>query len=217
MTAPHLIPAQDFTGVPKRLCLTDSGQVDTDGVTLYNLGTAATSTPAASEVHLGEVGGRTAQIRATFNRPADANDYAANDAVCNSTSAPTPITFTGAARIIGGSGYVTELEVIHEKVSLTPRFRLHLFNALPTGFNDNAALALTYAVTSAASYLGYIDTPAATSNAGTDYSIGQNITDRKPFKCAADANLYGLLQTLDIIVAPGNAKGVTVKILVEQN
>lgn len=194
---------------------------DTVNVVLANAydestGVIKTTAAAASEIHIGEIGGKTIPVRATFTRPGDANAYAPNDAVANSTSAPTALTFTGAARVSGGSGYVVSAEVTHEAASVTPRLRLHLFNASPTAFNDNAALALTYAIVGAASYLGYIDLEAMTSNGGTDFSKSQNITVRLPFKCNADANLYGLLQTLDAFT-PGNAKGFTVKLMCEQN
>src|SRR5262245_43124828 len=41
---------------------------------------------AAGENHLGEVGGRTVAITASYTRPADTTTYAAGDAVSNSTS-----------------------------------------------------------------------------------------------------------------------------------
>lgn len=182
-----------------------------------DIGLPVASYPVASEVHMGEVGGKTVPVQTSFTRPSDANDYAANDAVSNSTSATTVMTFTGAARVSGGSGYIVRASVIHEKASVTPRMRLHLYNATPgTVFNDNATFANTYAIESAASYLGYIDFDAMASNGSTDSSKSQNETVRKPFKCNADANLYGLLQTLDAFT-PGNAKGFTVKLMIEQN
>jgi len=108
-------------------------------------------------------------------------------------------------------------EIEHEVVSITPRLRLHLYNAAPgTVFNDNAAFANTYAIESAASYLGYIDFDPMTSNGSTDSSKAQNITIRKPFKCNASANLFGLLQSLDAFT-PGNAKSFTVKLYCDQN
>lgn len=214
---PAIIPEQGYAGDPIRLQVVDSGNTDYEGKAVYTPVSSTTTTAAASEVHVGEVGGKTKPVQGSFTRPGDANAYTANDAVANSTSAPTAITLTGAARITGGSGYIVALTVIHEVVSVTPRFRVHFYDANPaTRFNDNAVFANTYAIESASSYLGYMDTAAANSNGLTDASIGQNITDRFPFKCNADANLYCLVQTLDAFT-PGNAKGVTVKALCEQN
>jgi len=172
---------------------------------------------AAGEAHIGSVGGGIIALRDTFNRPGDANDYAANDAVSNSTSAPTARS-VAAARVNNGSGYIVGVAVNHEKVSLTPRFRVHFFNSAPTPVNDNAALALTFAITNAASYVGSVDLDPMASNGGTDYSRAQNISIRLPFTCTGGVTtLWFLLQTLDAVVAPGNAKGVTTTIYVDQN
>lgn len=163
------------------------------------------------------VGGLLRSARATFTRPSDATPYDANDAVANSTSAPAALTFAALARENAGTGYIVAAEVSHEKTGVTPHLRLHLFNTSPTAINDNSALALTYAVVTLASYLGYIDFEAMNSAAGSDYSKAQNITIRLPFVTgAASTALYGLLQTLDAFT-PGNAKGVTVKLWADAN
>lgn len=184
----------------------------------WMLGVAlGSSADGLGENHIGQVGGRLIRVQASFTRPGDASPYAANDAVANSTSAPAALSFPAIARIEGGSGYLVGAEVSHEKAAVTPRLRLHLFNTAPTPYNDNAALAMTYAVVAAASYLGFIDFDAMTTLAGTDYSKAQNATVRLPFVCAAgNKTLYALLQTLDIFT-PGNAKGLTVKLTADVN
>lgn len=178
---------------------------------------AVSVAPVATEVHVGAVGGAQLSAIATFTRPGDANDYAANDAVSNSTSAPAYLTFADIARVNGGSGYIMEAYAAHEKASVTPRLRLHLFNVAPTPINDNAALAFTYAIVGAAGYLGYVDFDAMTTNGGTDFSKSQMTKIGKTFTCAsASRALYGMVQTLDIFV-PGNAKGFTFKLTADVN
>lgn len=170
----------------------------------------------ASENHIGQVGGQILYASHEFTRPSDATDYAIGDAVANSTSVPTVLTFANIARVAAGSGYITGASVIHEKASVTPALRLHLFNAAPTPVNDNAALSLTYAIVSAASYLGYIDFAAMVTDGGTDYSRAQDMTIRIPFSGQAARDLYGLLETRSVFT-PGNAKKIIVKLRSDVN
>jgi hypothetical protein len=65
-------------------------------------------TGGASELHLGEVGGYSPRVTATFTRPADNTAYQAGDIIANSLTASlvVPLTFQ-AARVSGGSGRLT--------------------------------------------------------------------------------------------------------------
>lgn len=163
------------------------------------------------------VGGGIKQLAVEFTRPGDATPYTANDAVNNSTSAPTAMQFTTAGRVVGGTGYIVGAEILHEVISVTPRLRLYLFNTSPALNNDNVGYAPTYAILSAAGFLGVIDFDPMTSLGLSDGSRAQNMNIRIPYYCTgASQIIYGLVQTLDAFT-PGNAKKVMVKLNFDQN
>ena len=115
---------------------------------------------------LGSIGGQIEVATATITRPADTTAYTAKDAVSNSTSAPAALTFTGLARLAGGSGYIVKARLMTSQAACTAAFKLHLFNATPTPINDNAAYTLLYA--NAASRIGTIEFGACqTEGAGS--------------------------------------------------
>lgn len=155
---------------------------------------------AAGAVDRAVVGGIKNRVSAAFTRPADTNVYAAKDTVADATSGALVMTFTGMARITGGGGYIVKATIMTDQTTNTEQFRLHLFNASPTALQDNAACtAPLYA--SASSYVCSITFPGcATEGTGTTAayanatpnSAGANLP--MSFTCAADANLYGLLE-----------------------
>lgn len=117
------------------------------------------SVPAATERHLGEVGGNTAIATANFTRPADTTPYSSGDVVANSTTAGsvTPLSLT-VARKNAGTGRILRLRLFKSSASLTnASFRVHLFRDSPTTTaGDNAAFAT--AVNGVAKiYIGYVD------------------------------------------------------------
>lgn len=152
-------------------------------------------------------------------RPGDTTAYAALDVVADSTSSPTVFTFTGAARVVGGAGYITKAQLATDQKTNVARFRLHLFNAAPTAINDNSPFLTLYA--NKASYVGYIDFPAATTEDATNstqaiaQAVSGSATLPLPFVAGADANLYGILETLDVFT-PANGQKVNVKLVTDQ-
>lgn len=79
---------------------------------------------------------------ASYTRPADTTAYAIGDALANSTSAPTALTFTVAAS--GKGGMVTDLIVTSSPAPGTPlQGQLWLFDTAPTAVNDNAAFTVS--------------------------------------------------------------------------
>ena len=99
------------------------------------------------------------RVSVSFTRPADTTAYTAGDAMGNSTSSALIMDFANSARVSGGTGIITKARLVKSSNTTTnAAFRLWLFASSPTGANDNAAFALTYA--SASSRLGYIDFPA---------------------------------------------------------
>lgn len=81
-----------------------------------------------------------------ITRPADTAIYAANDALSDSTSAPTSggFTLTGAARVSGGSGIITDLIVTSSNnAATTLQGEVWIFDTSVTNVNDNAAFAIS--------------------------------------------------------------------------
>lgn len=141
---------------------------------------------------------------ATITRPANTAAYSASDAISNSTSAPTALTFTDIAPVVGangGSGYIVKARMLTNQSTFTGRVRLHIYSVSPTAINDNAAFTLLWA--NRANRIGAIDFPAAaTEGTGSDSANAilapgsGNLA--MAFKCAnGDQNLYGLAEVRD--------------------
>ena len=82
----------------------------------------------------------------SITRPADTAQYAAGDALANSTSAPTAGggTFTGVTSVAGGSAILTDLMIVSSNAPATPmQGEVWLFDTAPTAMNDNAAWSLS--------------------------------------------------------------------------
>ena len=157
----------------------------------------ATTTAAASEAHVGEVGGRGIVVAATFARPNNTTAYASKDAVSDSTSSPTVLSFPNIARVNAGTGYIVKARIQTNQSTSVARFRVHLFNVAPTAINDNAAWTLLWA--NRAARIGYVDFDGCqTEGAGSDCANAMNATVRLHFATAPGTRaLYGLLETLD--------------------
>jgi hypothetical protein len=171
-------------------------------------------TPAATESHLGEVGGRKVQVAATFARPADTTAYTAGDVVSNNTSTTTPMTFSNFARVSGGTGYIVGAKLVTDKKSITPRFRVHLFNATgATLAADNAANKALYA--DASKRIANFDLPAMVTPAdtsGSDESRAIDLTLRIPFVAVASRDIYAVLEALDAFT-PASAQNFRLELL----
>lgn len=151
-------------------------------------------TPAATEAHLGEVGGNLLAVSFEYTRPADTNAYTAKDVIADSTSAPTLMSWAGAARVTGGTGYITKARLVTDQKTNTSTFRLWLYSSAPTAINDNAPYTLLYADNS--KRIGSLDLPALSTEDATNSTAASalNITDKLPYSCAA-TTLYGILET----------------------
>ncbi len=158
------------------------------------------------------VGGGLKLLSAGFTRPADATQYAIGDAVNNSTSAPVPMEFTGAAGQTGGGGIIESARIFKSDDDVTgATFRLHLYNATVTPAADNAALALLYA--DLAKYLGYIDFATFIDIGNHNVSpAGLLVPARFPYICAA-TSLFGILAALGTYT-PASAETFVVHLMV---
>jgi len=160
-------------------------------------------------------GTQCAIIAASFARPADTTAYAINDAVANSTSAPTILTFANAGRVIGGSGYIVKAELCTDQAACVAAFRLHLFTTSVTPCNDNAAYTALYA--NRASRVGYIDFPAVSQEGSGSTSAFALWLGQLLYVCDASAtSLYGLLETKTAFT-PASAQNFNIKLGVDRN
>jgi len=160
-------------------------------------------------------GTQCAILTASFARPADTTAYAVNDAVANSTSAPTIMTLANAGRVIGGSGYIVKAELCTDQAACVAAMRMHLFTTSVTPYNDNAAYTSLYA--NRASRIGYIDFPAlAQEGAGSTSAFALWIGQLLYVCAAADTSLYWLLETKTAFT-PASAQNFNIKIGVDRN
>lgn len=157
-------------------------------------------------------------VSVEFTRPANTTAYTAGDAVSNSATATTLLAFA-IARVAGGSGYLTKIRLSTDKKSITPRFRLHFFNAAdPTIAADNAAYQEVYADN--AKRLGWHDLPAMTTAADTtnsDCSRAVDMNCRIPYTCAVGSStLYVGLETLDAFT-PNSGQKFNLTLVADNN
>jgi hypothetical protein len=174
-------------------------------------------TPAATESHLGQVGGTLVNVAAgELTRPADTTAYAAKDVISDSTSAPTVLTFTGVARASGGSGYITKARIMTDLKTWTGRMRLHLFDTSPTAINDNSPFLLLYA--NKATRIGVIDFTTAATEDATNSTGAEVINDlvRLPYVTTGGANIFGILEVLEA-ATPASGQKFYVQLTCDQN
>lgn len=186
--------------------------------------TAAASLPVvlASDAS-STVGGIGVSVRATLNAVspgviAAAGDYAANDVLSQSATNDAGVhwVFANAARVAGGSGWITKVRATCSVDALTPRLRIWLFDADPATSekDDNAAFNLTAA--DRAKWIGCVDLPAL-SDAGA-ISVTQNTTERFRFVCASGSrDLLAIVQTLDAITNESASMTLDIHATIDQD
>lgn len=170
----------------------------------------------AGENYVGRVGVTAIRVAAAFARPADTDPYGALDAISDSTSTPTVLTFAGMGRVNGGSGSILKAQLLTDNPAFTAQCRLHLFNVAPTAINDNAPHTTLWA--NRASRVGEIDFPALTTEGtGSTCAKSQWVDVPLFFICAAaDTALYGILEARTAGGAPASAQNFHVVLSSEQ-
>lgn len=149
-----------------------------------------------------------AAIVTTFTRTANATAYTANQVINNATSSAANRALANVARAIGSSGYL-KLILLCNTTNITPRIRVHLYDAAPnTAKNDAATWVLDY-TNDASKYLGYVDMDPLNGGVATAMFL-------VPYKSNAAKDLYFELQTLDAHT-PGNGASYTLKCIPDQN
>lgn len=151
-----------------------------------------------------------------LTRPANTDAYVAEDAISDSTTAPSPVVFSGVGRTPGGSGYITKAIMQTSQTTFTGRLRLHLFNAAPTAINDNAAASIPD-LDHRGTYLGKIDFPAGNLEGSADSAYAEVDDIVKSFVCAAgQKDIWGLVETLDAFT-PASAQTFSFVLEATQN
>lgn len=143
---------------------------------------------------------------ASITRPSDTTAYSANDAMSNSTSAPTAggMSFT-VARAIGRGAILTDLVVIASAGTLYQGV-LDLFDTAPTAINDNAA----YTVSDAEMLTWIGEIPFSMESIGAN---SRAHVKHLGLACTSVAStvLRGLVRITGA-VTPGNAEVITFRL-----
>jgi hypothetical protein len=179
-------------------------------------------TLTASENHIGEVGGRTRTISGSVTRPSDTNAYASGDAVTDSTSAPSVLTFSNAARVATGSGLIVGAELVDSANQVTKGdFDLFLFDTTYTPDNDNSAFTPTDTeLETCIGVISFTGTNAkvgdATSGAGGNCVIPASLSNAIPFSLPSGTSLFGALVARSAYT-PVSAEKLTVRLAIRQD
>jgi hypothetical protein len=153
-----------------------------------------------------------ATVDATITRIADHLAYGAGDVISDSTTVPTVggFTFTGACRVSGGSGIITDIIVTDTDDAVTAlQGKLFIFDQAVTAVNDNAAFAVTDAeaqtlVTAQTFTITDIGNQGQASI--EDLAIG--------YTCSGSANLRFLLQASNAYDPAANSGTIKIRLKV---
>jgi len=177
-----------------------------DGGGVITVDGAVTANVPASELHIGEVGGKLATVQVTPALPT-AGAYIAGDYVgANGVAA----VFTDAVRLSGGTGLIVSAELIDFALQ-SKTCELWLFDTAVTPPADNAAWTLSDA--HAATLIGIINFDTYYASAANSVSMASNLGIG--FKAVGSANIYGCIVTRG---APTYATGdVTIRLNILQD
>ena len=141
----HLVLLDAEGHVQVDLLSSSSDQLPTALTGSGNLKVAVQETLPAGEAHVGQVGGSSIPIIGTVTRPAaDTTQYTAGDAITDSLTTPTAITFANCARVNAGSGFIVGAHLVDSANQATKlSAELWLFSAPATPDNDNAVFTPT--------------------------------------------------------------------------
>jgi hypothetical protein len=158
---------------------------------------------------------------ATYTRPANTTAYAQGDAVSNSATVPTALTFN-VEFPQNSWQWIVGVRVTDSIVATTAaNFRLWIISGTEppsdTGaaFDDNAALALTDAAIN-----GSTNKLQCVFALDTAYSTGlaeryEQWTPPIPVQVGASGKLYGILSTNNAYQSSANSNTITVELIME--
>lgn len=156
--------------------------------------------------------GNIVTISTDVTRPANATAYTANNAMSDSTSAPTTggYTLTGAARVSGGGGVITDAIITTSADQSTLlQGEVWIFNQAVTNINDNSAFAVSDAeIKTCVGKIAFAFEDSGNNGFyhATNLGIG--------FVCSGSANLRFLLKVKNAYTpVSGEVITVTLKII----
>lgn len=144
-----------------------------------------------------------------FTRPNNSTAYAVKDAVTDSTSAATLLSWSTAAKASGGSGTIIKAVLSTNHITVLPRLRLHLFNTDVGAQLDNTAFNMLASWMATENYyLGYIDFPALSteSTGGSDMAFAMVNSFTLNYQTVAGTTIYGALVTMDAFTPAAQQK-----------
>lgn len=173
----------------------------------------AISVAGGGDEHIGQVGGNTARVSASFNRPANTTPYASGQLVANNVTntSVTPMEFP-VSRAAGLGGMIRRARIRKNNAGITnANFRLHLYSVAPTPANGDGG---TWSTNQAANYIGAIDVSVGTIF--TDGAAGNGVPNvGSEINFTSDV-VYGLLEARGAYT-PASGETFTVSLEVLQN
>jgi hypothetical protein len=155
-------------------------------------------------------------ISAEFTRPNDTTAYAAGDAVSDSTTAPTALTFSGTGMEAGTRGRIIGAKILKSGATIAnSTMRLHVFTASPVATNDNSAMANAWSQRT--TYVGPIVMSGFSVEGGLASAFASNTVLAVPFDMASGSRrLYGLLSAAAAYTPAANEE-FRVELYIEQD
>lgn len=156
-------------------------------------------------------------ITAAYTRPADTTAYTAGDALSDSTSAPTNLTFTSAFRISDGTAFLISASAVRSVTAGTqPDLELWLFHTAPAATNDNAAWAPSDAELLNVVAVVEFSPSSWKVGSGNSWAHGALRPDKPLLKGVASANLVGVVVVRNAYT-PSSAEVLTIRLAFAQN
>lgn len=190
------------------------------GVTIgaVEIATSQTVGLVAGSAVIGQVFGATATITTGVTRPNDTTTYAANENWSDSASAPTAggFTLTGAGRISGGGGIITDMEVISTNdPALLLQGEIWIYDsAVATVDNDNSAFTSSDADTLLkVTTIPFVMQSTQGGTGSTSFADVQGLS--VGFNCVGSANLRFKIKVKNAYI-PAAQEVLTVRLKVQQ-
>ncbi len=193
------LPAGAATAA-KQPALGTAGTASTDVITVQGIASGTPQTVSGTvtaNAGTGTLAIKSVQFKnvQTFTRPSNTTAYVIGQAISNSTSAPTQLTFPACATA-SQSGVIQKVVVISSNKGATlPQVSAYVFGATLASatFLDGAALE----VDTATYYAGGSIIPAVETSSTNTHSRAAATGLSIPFTCDASSNLYAILQALN--------------------
>lgn len=162
-------------------------------------------------------GGYTPNEQAEITRENNTTAYSANDIIVGAGVFPANILQLNKPN--ANNGYIVGAKLTSSDTGITGTFIVHIMNAAPETFTDNAALTLT-ASEMKTNYIGYfrvlVETIGGQKVAFPVNSNGDAIDLRVPFY-TNNNQLYAILETVDGFSPSGNSTTFQLSLVYELN